>query len=198
MSHLLHTWSRVAAGLRRTAARRPWIQWLVIVALAGSAAAVAHRRMAAIDAARDGWGDAVPVWVARGDAEVGEPLATTRAEAPRAMVPDGAVTFDPAGLVARQRIGPGEIVTTVDVMPLGDLASLTPDGWLVTPVDERPASGASAGERVRVVSGGFVLAEQGVVVGAIDHVTLVALPADVAPLVPAAAESGDVTLLRIP
>ncbi len=192
------TWARATTAIRRTSARHPWIQWLAIGALAIGVVASVHTRLAAVDAAREAWGDPVAVWIAGANTEIGEPLRVSRATVPAAMAPPGAVREPPEGLVARQRIGVGEIVTDVDVMAAGDTGSLAPDGWLLVPLEERPPSGAATGERVVVVSDGYVLSEDAVIAGAVDRVTLVAVPADVAPLLPAAAEHGAVTLLRVP
>lgn len=198
MPHLLHVRSRVTVGIRRITARRPWLQWLVIAVLATAAAGTARARLAAVDAARDAWGTPVDVWVASTDTEAGRPITATRLEAPRPLVPPSAVPTSPAGRAARRHVGRGEIVTAADVMAVGELAGLAPEGWLVAPVEDQPGSGAGIGEHVRVVSGGYVLVETAIVVGVDGHVTLVAVPADVAPLVPAAGETGRVTLLRVP
>lgn len=198
MSLLLHTRARLAAGARRTVAKRPWLQWFLIVALAIGVAASVHDRMAALDAERAAWGTTVEVWIGNGDHEIGDEIAAAHAEIPAAVVPDGAVADSPTGMAARQRIGRGEIITDGDVMAPDDEDALAPAGWLITPLDEPTPSGATLGERVQVVSGGYVIADRGVVVGFVEEVTLVALPADIAPLVPAAAESADVTLLRVP
>jgi hypothetical protein len=191
-------WARATTAIRRSSARRPWIQWAVIAALAVAVAASVHTRLAAVDAARRAWDQPVELWVADAGAEIGDPVRASRAAVPAALAPRGAVREPPDGLIARQRIGIGEIVTELDVMAADDGRALAPDGWLVVPVEQQPASGAGTGERVVVVSDGYVLSEDAVVVGAAERATLVAVPADVAPLVPAAAEQGAVTLLRVP
>jgi hypothetical protein len=122
---------------------------------------------------------------------------------PIALVPPSAIgtgVDDIAGLVARQHVGTGEIVTTDDVGRLGQTApaALVPDGWLAVPIVESPASGAQVGARVQIVSDGVVLAPDGRVVGYHDDVTLVAVPADAAPAIPAAAAAGGVALLLVP
>jgi len=198
MSLLLHTGARVAAGARRMVARRPWLQWLLIVALAAGVTASVHDRMKALDAERSAWGATTDVWVSDTVHATGDEIVAVRSEVPVAVVPDGALDESPIGLTARQRIGLGEIVTEDDVMVPDDEGALVPAGWLITPVDESTPSGSELGERVQVASGGYVIADRAVVVGFVEQVTLVALPADIAPLVPAAAESSDVTLLRVP
>jgi hypothetical protein len=180
--------------VRRLVARRPWVQWLVILALALGVAASVADAMAGVEAARRSWATTTTVWIATHDAAPGEPIDVEPVEIPLAIRPEH-VASDPHGAVARQTIGRGEIVTTLDLVDEG--GSLGPVGWLVAPVRESLPSGASVGERVRVSSDGFVIAETGVVVGFVDDVTLVAVPADVAPLLPAAVGT-TVALLRTP
>ena len=75
---------------------------------------------------------------------------------------------------------------------------MTPAGWLVVPVLESPPSGALIGDRARAVADGVVLTKDAVVVGHHGDATLLAVPADVAPLLPAAADAGRLTLLLVP
>jgi hypothetical protein len=179
--------------VRRLVARRPWVQWLVIIVLSLGVAASVADAMAGVEAARRSWETTTTVWIARHDTEPGEPVDVESVEIPSAIRPEHVAT-DPHGEVARQTIGRGEIVTTLDLV---DERGLAPVGWLLAPVRESLPSGARVGERVRVTSDGFVIAETGVVVGFVDDVTLVAVPADVAPLLPAAS-STTLALLRTP
>lgn len=184
----------VMSRVRRVVARRPWIQWVAIGTLGVVAAASVADAVARVEAERAAWGRPVTVWVATGSIELGEPIAAEPTEVPDAVRPPGATADDPAGEIARQAIGPGEIVTTLDVAD----TTLVPTGWLIAPVRESPPSGAAVGERVQVVSDGFVVADTGVVTGTVDDVTLVAVPAAVAPLLPAASDTTRVALLRSP
>lgn len=177
--------------VRRVIARRPWIHWAVVGALAVGVTASVADAMAAVDAERAAWGRSVTVWVATHEVVAGQPIVADSREVPAAVRPPGAVD-DPGGAIARQAVGRGEIVTDLDLVDDGP--GLAPAGWLVAPVRESLASGAAIGERVSVVSDGFVLADEAVVVGSVGDATLVAAPPDVAPLLPAA----DVTLLRTP
>lgn len=183
----------ITARLRRLVARRPWVQWVVIGLLAAAVATSVSVRMAELEAARRSWGTTARVWVATRDVAVGEPIAVEAVDVPVDVRPPGA-TDDPSGAIARQEIGRGEIVTTIDLVD----HSTTPAGWLVAPVRESLPSGAVIGERVSVVSDGFVLAGEGVVTGFVGDVTLVAVPAEVAPLLPAASDTTRVALLRAP
>jgi hypothetical protein len=184
----------IMPAVRRLVARRPWVQWLVVVIIAAAVAAAVADVMAGVETARRSWGSTTTVWIAAHDIERGEPIVVETLEVPLAVRPERAAS-DPAGEVARQAIGRGEIVTSRDVV---DDDGSAPDGWLVAPVRESLPSGAGPGEQVRVVSGGFVIADDAVVVGFVDDVTLVAVPPDAAPLLPAASATTDLALLRIP
>jgi len=168
---------------------------MAIAAIAIAVAALVADAMAGVDAAQRAWGTTAHVWVATHDLEMGEPLTVEVREIPAAVRPPGAID-DPRDAVARHTIGRGEIVTTVDVVDLD--GSFAPPDWLVAPVRESLPSGATTGERVVVVSDGFVVAPEGVVVGSVDDVTLVAVPPDAAPLLPAASDTTRVALLRSP
>jgi len=196
-------WSRNRWGprVRRLLARRPWLYWLAIGVLATAAYAALAARSRAYDAARDRWADTGPVLVARRPIAPGDELAgaVARAEWPRALRPaDALIGIDPDA-VARQHVGVGEVVTAVDVAPLTGPLALVPDGWVVVPVVEAPSSGATLGERVRVVSGGIVVSADARVVGTIGpDVTLVAVPDADAATVSAAVEARAVVLVRRP
>jgi hypothetical protein len=186
--------------VRRLLVRRPWIHWSIVVACALATAATVLDRVERIDDARQRWGATRTVLVAARDIAPGEALVVVARERPAAMVTDSALGAEGATLVARQHIAEGEIVTVVDVGrgersgPLG----LAPDGWLAVPIVESPASGAAIGDRVQLAGDGMVIAPEAIVVGYHDDVTLVAVPADLAPLVPAAAESGGLVVLLAP
>jgi hypothetical protein len=189
--------STMIVSTRRALARRPWIQWAVIVVVATLAAASAHGRLLRVDAERDSWGLGHPVLVATGPIEIGEQLRVELRKLPAAAIPEGAIG-DADGLVARQRIGTGEIITDVDVTTGSGPQAMTPDGWLAVPVVESPRSGADLGDHVQVASDGFVLSTDAIVVGSFDEVTLLAVPAGEAPLLPAADAAGSLTLLLKP
>jgi hypothetical protein len=189
-------------ALRRLLARRPWIHWLVVLAAALATGAALRERVAGIDDARRAWGDARAVLVARHDTPPGEALEVDVREVPAAIVPQGALDRGTSAerLIARQDVSAGEIVTARDVGRAGQAgpASLLPDGWAAVPIMESPAVGAAIGARVQVVGDGVVLAPNAIVVGYHDDVTLVAVPADAAPMVAAGAQAGGVTVLLVP
>lgn len=104
----------------------------------------------------------------------------------------------PAGAVARRRVSAGFPLAGADVAARPAPLGLVPDGWLAAPLVESPRSGADVGDRVRVVADGVAVAPEALVVGFVGDATLVATPADAAPLVALADASGQVTLLRVP
>jgi hypothetical protein len=195
---------RIVAA-RRLLVRRPWVYWFAVGALAAGAYASVGSHTAARDAARAEWGATTPVLVARTPLAPGDALdgRVAIAQWPAAIVPPDALVALAPGRVARQHVAPGDAVGALDVAPDGGPLALVPDGWVAVPVVESPASGAAVGDRVQVTSEGVLLAHDGVVVGSVvgataGDVTLVAVPADVAPLLAAAADSGQLTLLRVP
>jgi hypothetical protein len=196
--------SRTAAA-RRVLARRPWIYWFAVGVLAAWAYLAVDARLAAVADARRGWGATTPVLVATADLAPGDPLggSVELREWPAAVAPPGALTAPAGDRVARQHVAAGDPVGTSDVAPAAGPLALVPSGWVAAPVVESPPSGAAVGDRVQVASEGVVLAGEGLVVGFVaggssGDVTLVAVPADAARLVAAAAEAGGVTLLRLP
>jgi hypothetical protein len=195
---------RVVAA-RRLLVRHPWVYWFAVGALAAAAYASVGSHTAAHDAARAEWGATSPVVVAHTPLAPGDALGARVAIAawPSAIVPPDALAAVEPGLVARQHVASGDVVGALDVAPGDGPLALVPDGWVAVPVVESPASGAEIGERVQVTSEGVLLAGDGLVVGGVGGgmagaVTLVAVPADVAPLLPAAADAGHLTLLRLP
>lgn len=190
---------RVMPTMRRLVARRPWIQWVAIGSLGLGVAASVADAMAGLEAERIAWGEPVTVWVATADVPVGGPIVAETVEVPEAVRPADAIRELPDGSRARQVIGRGETLVRHDVWGAEDELGLAPPGWLVAPVEETPPSGARIGERVQVASDGFVIAPDGVVIDVErDGVTLVAVPAEVAPLLPMASTTDGVTLLRAP
>lgn len=186
-----------AVTIRRILVKRPWIYWSLAVIAALATAASMLGRVDSIDAARESWGDTTQVWVATVDHAPGDPLTVAARDVPVAMVAATAAT-DVDGLAARQQIAVGEIVDSIDVFAATGPQSMTPAGWLAVPITESPGSGARLGDRVHVVSDGIVIADDGLIVGQHDDVTLVAVPKEVAPSVPAAADAGRLTLLLVP
>ena len=186
--------------VRRVLARRPWIYWMVVAAVAAGGAIATASVLGGVDDERVRWGETAVVVVTTRDVTAGEPLAGRTAEHryPIAMIPPGAVPSLDAGVAARHRLGVGEIVVDVDVAPTTAPSSLTPHGWLAVAVVEGVASGATIGDHVVVASEGVRLADDALIVGHGDGVTIVAVPENEAPMVAAASSStaGVALLLR--
>jgi hypothetical protein len=191
--------TRLAVRCRRAVARHRWLRRLLVVGAAVAVASTTFSRLERVDAARARWGDTLEVLVATAGSDAGEPLRVEVRSLPAAMVPAGSVAADRVDdpLVARQRVTVGEVVVDADVTVDGPLG-LVPDGWLAVPVVESPPSGAAAGERVQVASEGVVIAAEALVVGHQGDATLIAVPADAAPLLPVAATDGTLAVLRSP
>ena len=188
---------RTSVAVRRVLVQRPWIHWLVVAVAAAGAGGSMLERADRVDAARSAWGETRRVWVAVADHAPGDPIVVERRDVPRAVVPAGAADAVD-GLTARQHLATGEIVHTADVVALDGPRSLTPAGWLAVPVNESPPSGASLGDRVRVVADGVVLSADAIVVGHHDGAALIAVPTDDAPPIAALGTREGVTLLLIP
>lgn len=187
----------VTVSIRRILARRPWLYTALVSLLAVGAAATVHSELERVERARASWGDVRTVLVAAEPIEPGMALIVESRGVPVALVPEGAID-DASGLVARQRIGIGEIVAATDVARGADELALVPDGWLAVPVVESTPSGATVGEQLQIVSEGIVVTTDAMMVGRIGDALLLAVRSDLAAPVAAAAEQGRITLLRVP
>ena len=186
-----------AAALRRMHAKRPWVYWLFVGFVALGVAASMLERVDRVDAERAAWGESVTVFVATRAHVPGDSLSVEARTVPAAIAPPGRITSSD-GWVVRQHVGEGEIVSDVSVTAGAGPQALIPADWLGVPIVESPVSGALVGDRVRVVSDGVVIAREALVVGHHDDVTIVAVPAEIAPAVPAAADARSLSLLLVP
>lgn len=188
------------ARFRHVLARRPWLYWVAVLALAAAAGWVAAGAASALDDARTRWGTTHEVVVATVDIAPGEPLAgnTTVRDLPTPAVPIRALDELPVDARARQRVTAGEVVVEADVVATAGPQALIPDGWSAIAVAEAVPSGAAVGDAVRAVAGGIVLAADAVVVGQRADAIVVAVPAEDAPQVAMAATTGELSLLLEP
>lgn len=176
---------------------------LLAVTAGGMLAAQAQR----LEQARRAWVDRQQVWVADTALAPGDPVRAHLVELPLAAVPDGAVAALESvdGLVAVQRVGAGEVITTLDAM--AELDRVAPADWRTVAVATGDGTvGVSPGDRVDVVADGVVLATGGIVVGTgatadgviSSSVVVVAVRAADAPRVAAAAHDLRADLLGHP
>lgn len=190
----------ILAPLRRLLARRPWLYWAVVAALALLAGGLVAQAAARVEAAKEAWGTTRAVVVAVVDIGPGDSLAdaTEVRRLPAPLVPvDGVEELDPAA-TARQRIATGEMIVTHDVAAIAGPQALLAAGWLAVAVAEPVPSGAGPGDEVSVASGGVVLAGDAVVVGTNGESLLIGVPAAAAAQVAQAAATGDVAVLIKP
>lgn len=188
-----------AVALRRLVARRPIVYWLAVALFGAIAVGAVASEVRSLGAERDRWSTTAAVPIASRDGRPGEVPAVDVVDVPVAIAPPSAV--DPSRIDARplrRHVAAGDIVTELDLAPRSGALALVPTGWRAVPITESPASASEVGDRVDVVSDGIVIAADALVVGSHDSVTLVAIPVEVAPLVPLAASTSSVTLLRVP
>jgi hypothetical protein len=188
------------ARLRHVLARRPWLYWLAVLALAGAAGLVVADAAAGVDEARRSWGTTRQVVVTTTGIAPGEPLSGRVAvrSVPEPIIPPDALEDVAPTAVARQHLAAGEMVMAHDVAATGGPQSLIPDGWRAVAVAELVPTGAAPGDAVSVASGGILVTDDGLVVGELAEGVLVAVPADVAAPVAHAAVTGEMTLLLEP
>lgn len=189
---------QLAARVRLVLARRPWIYWVAVAALAGAAGLGVERRLAAVDEARERWATSRSAVVAAHDHEPGDPLVVRHVELPEAAIPELAVERLPPTARATQRIAAGEVVVELDVSPGdGPAAAAGPD-TLVVAVEDPLARHLPIGQAVLVAADGAVLADRAAVVEVVDDVAFVAMDPEAAPAVADAARRGAVALLLVP
>lgn len=167
------------AHLRSWMARHPRVYWSGVIALAALVAWHVQARAQHLDDAVRAWGDTVTVWVASADLAPGDPVAARAVDYPVALASPGRLDRDPAGLVAVQHLGVGEVITSVDVGRNG--LELLPSGWrgvAIAPGDSTPT--LAPGTRVDVVAAGELLVGDAVVVAVEGEAVIVGVPAEAA------------------
>lgn len=182
------------AHVRSWVARHPRIYWSGVVALAVFVAWQVQARAQRLDDAARAWGDTVTVWVAGTDLAPGDPVVARAVEYPAALVSPGRLERDPAGLVAVQHIGLGDVVTAVDVGRAG--LDLLPSGWRGVAIGTGDGALAlTPGTRVDVVAAATLLVGDAVVVAVADGSVTVGVPSEAAPAVADAVLHGEASLV---
>ncbi len=151
------------ARCRSFLARHRRLYWVIVISISAVLMVIALGEQQRLDQARRSWSEPVTVWVAAVQLAPGEAVLAEPRQLPRAALPDGAATTDPAGSVALRPLQRNEVVTDDDV---GDGAGgLAPAGSRIVAIPADDAALAVAiGDRVDVVAAGIVVAADGVVV----------------------------------
>ena len=187
----------LVARLRFEVARRPWIRWLVVIAIAIGAGHIARTAMVDLDRERRQWGDSRVVMVADVAHLPGDRIHAHRVELPLAALPDGAVDELPDLAVAKRHLTEGAVVVASDLTGTTGPASAADDGSGVVAIGVAD-SAPQAGARVQVVAEGVVLADAATVVAVSDLTVYVAVPLAAAPIVAEAAHRSTAALVYLP
>ena len=121
------------ARARHVLARRPWLYWSAVLALAALGGWSVAAAAAGVDEARQAWGTTRDVVVATDDLAPGErarPGGSPLRPRPAPAVADAAVTSVPPGATARQHVAAGEVLVDRDVAAPGGPQALIPGGWV--------------------------------------------------------------------
>lgn len=170
-------------------ARRPWIRWLAICAVAALVALSVHSRLDGLERARATWVEQVRVPVATESAAPGQALTWTWERLPVAAVAQGAATAMTEHAVARRHVGRGEVIRDDDLSSgAGPAAGADPE-QVVVPIADPLVTRPPIGVAVAVYGDGLVLADDARIVHVEDDIVFVAVAADEAPMVAAAAQT---------
>ncbi len=202
--------SRRISRMRIFVARHPRVYWLVVAALAATAAITVDHRLDRVAEARAAWGASRAVLVAVRDIEPGGDVDHRSVETrvlPVAALPGDAIDAAPPGAVALHRIVVGEVVLGHHLVPGTGAAGRLPAGTsgILVPA---PASGLplTIGDVVDVVAiddplgtngtgAGSVIAADGLVIGTTEGAVVVAVADDEAGGAAALAASGRAVLV---
>lgn len=186
------------------------LQHRVIAICAGVAAVVFFINVIQLQSQKQQIAAHYIVYVATRDIAPGElvtPSLVRQLPVPALLVAASVIVKLPAIAYAQQKIGSGEMITTINVADSPMIISIVPAGWrtiAITPPTALPPM--SAGDYVDVIANGVVLVANAVVISATGESTsltnmafttqvVIAVPADFAPIVATAAALGDATLV---
>ena len=181
--------ARLGRNVRLVLARRPWIRWLAVGVAAATVGASVHAQLQSIDAARAQWIDQQRVPIATATVSAGEALVWEWRSIPAVGVPDGAALAIPDDVVARQRVGIGEIVVDADLTVGDGPAAGAAAGHVVVPVSDPLVTAPPVGVAVAIYSDGLVLAAEARIVQVDGSVVFVEVDVADAPMVAAAART---------
>ena len=185
----------VTVRIRIFLARHAWVRWAIIVALTVAVGWTVHHRGAAVERERASWGATIDVVVARSDLQPDGAIDAAIVAMPAAMVPPAALTALAPDTRLRRHVVIGAVLTSADVTVDPGPAAFAEDGTAVVGVIDPLARSASIGLQVAVTSEGVTLAERASIVGVDTDVIFVAVPEAAAPMVAAAAQIGNVSLI---
>jgi hypothetical protein len=187
-----------AVRVRVLLARHPVVYWLAIGALAVAIAVVVHQRSSAVERSRAAWGTTRTVLVADADQEPDQDPQVSAVELPTAMLPPTALHELPRGARLRQRVAAGEVLVAADITASAGPASRARPGEAVVGIVDPMSPGGEIGVAVQLVGEGVTLAERATIVELVDDVVFVAVAADRAPLVAAAAQQRLASIVFLP
>jgi hypothetical protein len=188
----------VAARARLLLARRPWVYWAFVAALASLLAVAVNAEFTSLDEARRSWGSTRSVLVAARPLAPGDPIEAHPVDLPVAAIPPGALDDLPDGAQLRQRVAIGEVLTELDLTAVPGPAARAAIGTVVVALSDPLSRGVTIGLKVQVAADGLVIADSATVVEVADDVIFVAVDASAAPTVAVAAQQGIASLLYLP
>jgi hypothetical protein len=196
--------------LRLAVARRPWIHWLIVCAVAALVATVVIGAVADARRERASWGSTARVLVATRALDAGDVVrgAAELRELPLAMVPATAVRSPTTARTVVRQVAAGAVIVDLDVAAASGPLALLPDGWLAVTVAaanqfgsgqvgsgqfgngqfgngasgdvDTTASLFTVGSAAAVLADGRLVAEDAIIIAVGADVLVVAVPADVA------------------
>jgi hypothetical protein len=179
-------------------ARRPWIYWTLVAALAVAVVALVRAELATIDARRDAWGTRRVVLVVDGDHAPGDEPRVRRVTLPAPAVPQSALSTVTGGARLRQHVADGEVLVDVDILAGDGPAARAPSGTVVVAIVDPLMRAVRPGARVEVAAEGTVIAAPASIADVVDEVAFVAVDPTDAAAVAAAARLGTASLLYVP
>lgn len=179
--------------LRVALARRPWMYWLFVAACAAFVWSTLASAQARLNKQREQWGQTRRVWVAAADISAGDVVRVIARDYPVAMVPESALTDEPADATASAAIAAGEVLVTADVSPT---ERSLPVDWVVFALATDGAPTLRRGDQVAIFGSGQRWCD-GVVVALAEDAIEVGVPPECADAVSAQAALDAVVLASL-